>query len=41
MKFHLLSYNIHKLNTKGDDAKFHNYFKGLYLKVDIICLKEH
>jgi hypothetical protein len=41
MKFHLLFYNIHKLNTKGEATKFCNYFKGLYLKVDNICLKKH
>jgi hypothetical protein len=40
MKFHLLSYNRCKLNTKDEDVKFCNYLKGLYFKVDIICLKK-
>ncbi len=33
MKFHLLSYNIHELNAKGEIAKLRNYFRRLYFKV--------
>jgi hypothetical protein len=40
MKFHLLFYNIHKLNAEGEATKLCNYFTWLYPKVDNICLQE-
>jgi exonuclease III len=41
MKIHLLSYNIQGLNMDEFFCKMNQFFRGMILQMDIVCIHEH
>jgi len=41
MKIHLLSYNVQGLNKDGKICKMNQFFRGMTLQMDIVCIHEH
>jgi exonuclease III len=41
MKIHLLSYNVQGLNKDGKVCKMNQFFRGMTLQMDIVCIHEH
>jgi hypothetical protein len=41
MKIHLLSYNAQGLNMDVKVCKMNQFFTGMTLQMDIVCIHEH